>query len=54
MGFGDDLNDIPLLQAGGWGVAVSNALPTVKAAAQEVCLSNQEDGVAHWLEEHIL
>ena len=54
VGFGDDLNDIPLLQACGWGVAVSNALPTVKAAAQEVCLSNQEDGVAHWLEEHIL
>lgn len=54
VGFGDDLNDIPLLQACGWGVAVSNALPAVKVAAQEVCLSNQEDGVAHWLEEHIL
>ena len=54
VGFGDDLNDIPLLQACGWGVAVSNALPEVKAAAQEVCLSNQKDGVAHWLEEHIL
>ncbi len=54
VGFGDDLNDIPLLQACGWGVAVSNALPEVKAAAQEICLSNQEDGVARWLEGHIL
>ena len=54
VAFGDDLNDIPLLKACGWGVAVSNALPQVKAAAREVCLSNEEDGVARWLEEHLL
>ncbi len=52
--FGDDLNDIPLLRACGVGVAVENALPAVKAAADAVCGSNQEDGPARWLAEHIL
>lgn len=52
--FGDDLNDIPMLQTAGAGIAVANALPEVKAAASGVCLSNQEDGPARWLEEHLL
>lgn len=54
VGFGDDRNDIPLLSACGWGVAVANALPEVKNAAREVCPSNEEDGVARWLEAHLL
>lgn len=52
--FGDDLNDVPLLAACGVGVAVENALPQVKAAADEICPSNQEDGPARWLAAHIL
>lgn len=54
VGFGDDWNDIPLLRACGTGVAMANALPEVKAAADCTCGSNEEDGVAHWLEEHLL
>lgn len=54
VGFGDDWNDIPLLTASGIGVAVENALPEVKAVAKEICASNEADGVAHWLEEHLL
>lgn len=54
VSFGDDWNDIPLLQASGTGIAVENALPEVKAAADEVCLSNEKDGPAHWLEEQLL
>lgn len=52
--FGDDLNDIDILRACGVGVAVENALPEVKAAADAVCASNQEDGVARWIRENVL
>ena len=48
--FGDDYNDAEMLRACGVGVAVANALDEVKAAADEICLSNEEDGVARWLE----
>lgn len=50
--FGDDLVDIDMLRACGFGVAVSNALPEVKEAADYITASNDEDGVAKWLESH--
>lgn len=50
--FGDDLADVGMLQACGFGIAVANALPEVKAAADFVTASNDEDGVAKWLAEH--
>ena len=52
--FGDDYNDIDMLQACGCGIAVANALEVVKEAADEVCGSNDEDGVAKWLEDNLL
>lgn len=52
--FGDDVNDIDLLQFCGAGVAVSNALDEVKEAAGYICGSNDEDGPAKWIEENIL
>ncbi|MBQ7433328.1 MAG: HAD hydrolase family protein [Lachnospiraceae bacterium] len=54
VAFGDDYNDIEMLRACGTGVAVGNALAEVKQAADEVCLTNEEDGVALWLTEHVL
>lgn len=51
--FGDDYNDIEMLRACGIGIAVENALEEVKAAASQVCGSNEQDGVARWLEENI-
>ena len=54
LAFGDDLNDIDMLSYAGIGVAMGNALDEVKAAANYICLSNDEDGVAHWIEEFIL
>jgi len=50
IAFGDNYNDIDLLQSVGWGVAVSNARPEVKAVAKEVTLHHKEDGVAATLE----
>lgn len=52
--FGDDKNDVEMLQMCGVGVAVANAVPEAKAAADCAALSNDEDGVARWLEENVL
>ena len=52
--FGDDRNDMEMLQLCGTGVAVANALPEVLEAADEVTVSNEEDGVARWLKTHCL
>jgi hydroxymethylpyrimidine pyrophosphatase-like HAD family hydrolase len=50
LAFGDAPNDLELLTAAAWGVAVSNAHPDVLAAADETTLSNDDDGVAVVLE----
>ena len=49
VAFGDGYNDIDLLQQVGWGVAVANAFPEVKAVANEVTKHHKEDGVASTL-----
>ena len=54
VAFGDDLNDIEMLKLCGTGVAVANAIPQVLEAADEITLSNDEDGLAKWLADHIL
>ena len=52
--FGDDYNDVEMLGVCGVGVAMANALEEVKAATDEVCRSNEEDGVARWIGEKLL
>ncbi|MBV9119195.1 MAG: HAD hydrolase family protein [Chloroflexi bacterium] len=54
MAIGDGINDIDLLQAVGWPVAVGNAIPEAKAIARFVVGANDEDGVAEALERFIL
>lgn len=53
VAFGDDYNDIDMLSSCGIGVAVENALPEVKKAAKEITESNEQDGVAKWLERFL-
>jgi hypothetical protein len=49
--FGDMPNDLPMFAWAGWQrVAVANAHPTVLAAADDVTLANDEDGVAVFLD----
>jgi Cof subfamily protein (haloacid dehalogenase superfamily) len=49
--FGDMPNDLPMFGWAGFGrVAVANAHPLVLAAADEVTPSNDDDGVARYLE----
>jgi Cof subfamily protein (haloacid dehalogenase superfamily) len=52
--FGDDFGDIEMIEGCGIGVAVANALPEVLAVADFVCDSNDNDGVAKWLEENVI
>jgi Cof subfamily protein (haloacid dehalogenase superfamily) len=53
--FGDDYNDIEMLSVPSViSVAVENALAEVKAVSNYVCGSNDDDGVAKWLEENML
>jgi Cof subfamily protein (haloacid dehalogenase superfamily) len=49
VAFGDDTNDVGMVQASGIGVAVENAVPEVLAVADHVTRSNNADGVAHAL-----
>lgn len=49
MGFGDGGNDIPMIQAAGIGVAMGNANDSLKAVADYVTTSVDEDGVANAL-----
>lgn len=51
--FGDDHDDILPIQNCGLGIAVANAIAEVKAAADEVTESNDEDGVANYIVKHI-
>lgn len=48
--FGDDINDIEMIEHCGCGVAMANALDVVKERADIVTLSNEENGVAKILE----
>lgn len=49
VGFGDEDNDIPLLMYAKLGVAMGNASQSVKDAANIVCDTNDDDGVARTL-----
>ena len=43
--FGDNLNDIEMLQNAGFSYAVSNSRPEVQAAAKDTCPPYWENGV---------
>lgn len=54
IAFGDDLVDIGMLQLCGKGIAMGNALPEVKEIADFVIGTNDEDGIAEYLENEYL
>lgn len=51
--FGDDFNDIGMLKLCGKGIAMGNAIKEVKDAATEICQTNENDGVARWMEKSL-
>ena len=54
MACGDSYNDLSMIRYAGLGVAMANAKPEVKAVADFITLSNDEDGVAYAVERFIL
>lgn len=51
---GDGINDISLLEAAGFGVAMANGGPKVRAAARALAPSHAEDGAAWAIERYVL
>ena len=52
--FGDHINDLNMFQYCGITCAVGNAMDELKKQADYITLPNAEDGVARFIEEHIL
>jgi Cof subfamily protein (haloacid dehalogenase superfamily) len=53
VAFGDAENDVELLEWAGYGVAVANADESVRAVADLVCPSAEEEGVAQVIEAYL-
>lgn len=53
IAFGDDENDYEVLKYCGKGIAMSNAIGMIKEIADEVTASNDDDGVAKYLERYL-
>lgn len=49
--FGDNYNDLSMMKEADWSVAVANAVPAVKEAADEVIGSNDADAVPRYILE---
>ncbi len=54
MSIGDEENDLPMIEYAGIGVAMANAVDPVKAVANVITASNEEDGVAQVIEKYLL
>ena len=54
MACGDSGNDLAMIQAAGYGIAMGNATPDVLAAARYVTDDNNHDGVAKAIETYVL
>ncbi|WP_088005674.1 Cof-type HAD-IIB family hydrolase [Indiicoccus explosivorum] len=53
IAFGDEDNDLEMIEYAGTGVAMGNAIGPLKSLADEVTLSNNEDGIAAVLKERL-
>ncbi|WP_409343353.1 Cof-type HAD-IIB family hydrolase [Paenibacillus sp. MBLB4367] len=53
IAIGDFYNDLDMIEYAGLGVAMGNAPDDVKEKANDVTLSNDEDGVYYALEKHL-
>ncbi|MET3194057.1 Cof-type HAD-IIB family hydrolase [Bacillus sp. OAE603] len=51
IAFGDEDNDLEMIEYAGHGVAMNNAIEPLKQLAKHTTLSNQEDGIAIFLED---
>lgn len=54
MTIGDEENDLPMIEYAGLGVAMENAVASVKDLADVITDTNDNDGVAHAVEKFVL
>lgn len=54
VSFGDELNDLDLIKNAGIGVAMGNSIDEIKAIADYITLTNDENGVADYINKKIL
>ena len=54
VAFGDSYNDESLLKTAGFGIAMENAVDPIKACADHITTSNDENGVAKAIQELLL
>lgn len=54
IAFGDSYNDISMLEVAGTSVAMENAVAAVKEICTNITDTNNNDGVAKYIKEHIL
>ncbi len=54
MACGDSFNDIPMLRTAGLGIAMGNAEPETRQAADRITDTNDNDGVAKAVEAYVL
>ena len=53
IAFGDNYNDIEMIEYAGVGVAMENAEEALKKKADYICLTNDEDGVGKFLKKYM-
>jgi len=51
---GDSLNDLPMIEAAGLGIAVANAMPVLKEKADIITVSNNDGAIKKIIEEYFL
>ncbi|GGE72341.1 Cof-type HAD-IIB family hydrolase [Priestia taiwanensis] len=51
IAFGDEDNDFEMIEYAGYGIAMGNAIDELKNRANDVTLTNEEDGIAIYLEK---
>ena len=54
LAFGDEINDETMIEMAGTGIAMANASDYVKNLADDICPTNDDDGIALYLEKNIL
>ena len=52
--FGDDYNDMEMIEKCGIGIAMENGIDEIKNIAKYICRNNDQDGVAKWIENNVL
>lgn len=53
IAFGDEDNDLEMIEYAGIGVAMENAIPELKNIANKLTSTNENDGIATFLEDYL-